>query len=66
MQRRSIRRTDRVHPETLRKMRDYAIKQALSELSEHPSTAEMEKTAKRHLLTLGELEAEYERHKEGE
>lgn len=44
-----------VHPATLRKMRNYAIKQAISELSEQPSPAEVEKVAKRHLLSYTEL-----------
>ena len=49
----------RVHPATLRKMRNYAIKQAISELSEHPSPTEVEKTAKRHLLSYTELKKAY-------
>ena len=44
-----------VHPAVLRKMRNYAIKQAISELSEQPSPAEVEKVAKRHLLSYTEL-----------
>ena len=47
--------TKGVHPATLRKMRNYAIKQALSELSDNPDTIEIEKTAKRHLLSYPEL-----------
>ena len=43
--------TKGVHPAVLRKMRNYAIKQALSELSDNPDTIEIEKTAKRHLLS---------------
>lgn len=44
-----------VHPAVVRKMRRYAIKQAISELSEHPSPAEVEKIAKRHMLSYTEL-----------
>ena len=44
-----------VHPAVLRKMRRYAIKQALSELSDQPSPTEVEKVAKRHLLGYTEL-----------
>ena len=42
-------------------MRRYAIKQAISELSEHPSPAEVEKIAKRHLLSYTELKQAYNR-----
>lgn len=44
-----------VHPIVLRKMRQYAIKQALSELSERPEPSEIERTAKRHMLSYTEL-----------
>lgn len=44
-----------VHPAVMRKMRNYAIKQAISELGEKPSPAVMEKVAKRHLLSYTEL-----------
>ena len=50
-----MRNTNGVHPIVARKMRNYAIKQALSELSDNPSTSEIEKTAKRHLLGYPEL-----------
>ena len=50
-----------VHPAVVRKMRRYAIKQAISELSEHPSPAEEEKIAKRHLLSYTELKQAYNR-----
>ena len=50
-----------VHPATLRKMRNYAIKQAISELSEQPSPTEVEKTAKLHLLSYTELKQAYNR-----
>jgi hypothetical protein len=42
-------------------MRNYAIKQAISELSEQPSPAEVEKVAKRHLLSYTELKQAYNR-----
>ena len=48
-----------VHPAVIRKMRRYAIKQAISELSEHPSPAEVEKIAKHHLLSYTELKQAY-------
>ena len=50
-----MEKTGRVHPAILRKMRNYAIKQAISELSDNPSPTEIEKTAKRHLLSYTEL-----------
>lgn len=50
-----------VHPATMRKMRNYAIKQAISELSERPSPAEVEKVAKRHLLSYTELKQAWNR-----
>lgn len=43
------------HQEVMRKMRAYAIKQALSELSDEPDQAEMAYVARRHLLTYAEL-----------
>ena len=43
------------HPTVLRKMRNYAIKQALSELSTRPDPKEIERVAKRHLLSYPEL-----------
>lgn len=45
----------RVHPATLRKMRNYAIKQAISELEDYADTKEVERVAKRHLLSYTEL-----------
>lgn len=50
-----------VHPAVMRKMRNYAIKQAISELGEKPSPAVMEKVAKRHLLSYTELKQAYNR-----
>ena len=50
-----------VHPAVLRKMRNYAIKQAISELSEQPSPTEVEKVAKHHLLSYTELKQAYNR-----
>ena len=52
-----------VHPAVIRKMRRYAIKQAISELSDRPSPAEVEKIAKRHLLSYTELKQAYNRDK---
>ena len=52
-----------VHPAVMRKMRNYAIKQAISELGEKPSPAVMEKVAKRHLLSYTELKQGYNRDK---
>ncbi len=45
----------RVHPATLRKMRNYAIKQAISELEDYADPTEVERVAKRHLLSYTEL-----------
>lgn len=44
-----------VHPIVLRKMRNYAIKQALSELPEQADPKQIETIAKRHLLSYTEL-----------
>lgn len=54
------------HPAVLRKMRNYAIKQALTELEGKPTPAEIEKVAKRHMLSYTELKQALnrERHKE--
>lgn len=56
-------KTGRVHPAVLRKMRNYAIKQAISELSDNPTPTEVEKTAKRHLLSYTELKQAFNREK---
>jgi hypothetical protein len=40
-------------------MRNYAIKQALSELSERPDAIEFEKAAKRHMIGFNELKRAY-------
>lgn len=48
-----------VHPSVARKMREYAIRQALSELSDNPTPKEMERIAKRHLLSYPELKGAY-------
>ena len=45
----------RVHPATLRKMRNYAIKQAISELEDSADPKEVERVAKRHMLSYTEL-----------
>ena len=45
----------RVHPAVLRKMRNYAIKQAISELEDSADPKEVERVAKRHLLSYTEL-----------
>lgn len=50
-----VQNTRGVHPAVLRKMRNYAIKQALSELGESASPNDIEKVAKRHLLSYTEL-----------
>ena len=43
------------HPIVMAKMRKYAVKQAISELSDEPSSEEIAKVAKRHLLSYPEL-----------
>ena len=43
------------HPIVMSRMRKYAIKQAISELSDEPSSDEIAKVAKRHLLSYPEL-----------
>ena len=45
----------RVHPAVLRKMRNYAIKQAISELEDNAEPKEVERVAKRHMLSYTEL-----------
>ena len=45
----------RVHPAVLRKMRNYAIKQAISELEDNVDPKEVERVAKRHMLSYTEL-----------
>ncbi len=45
----------RVHPAVLRKMRNYAIKQAISELEDSAEPKEVERVAKRHMLSYTEL-----------
>ena len=45
----------RVHPAVLRKMRNYAIKQAISELEDGAEPKEVERVAKRHMLSYTEL-----------
>ena len=44
-----------VHPAVLRKMRNYAIKQAISELEDNAEPKEVERVAKRHMLSYTEL-----------
>ena len=56
-----MQQTGRTHPAVLRKMRNYAIKQAISELSDNPTPVEIEKTAKRHMLSFTELKQAYNR-----
>ena len=56
-----MQQTGRVHPATLRKMRNYAIKQAISELSDKPEPADVEKVAKRHMLSYTELKQAFNR-----
>ena len=43
------------HPIVMSRMRKYAVKQAISELSDEPSSDEIAKVAKRHLLGYPEL-----------
>lgn len=50
-----------VHPIVLRKMRNYAIKQALSELPERPEPKQMEAIARHHLLSYTELKQAFNR-----
>lgn len=54
-----MQNTKNVHPAVLRRMRNYAIKQALSELSEQPDAIEFEKVAKRHMIGFNELKRAY-------
>lgn len=53
----------RVHPEVMRKMRDYAIKQAISEVKNIDDRPSVEYIAKRHGLGYGELKQAYTRAK---
>lgn len=48
-----------VHPTTLKRMRAYAVKQAISELDDNPSLKDMEFVAKRHLISYAELKEAY-------
>lgn len=50
-----------VHPTVLRKMRKYAIKQALSELPENPDPKQVEAIARHHLLSYTELKQAFNR-----
>lgn len=49
----------KVHPEVMRKMRAYAIKQALSEIKDIEDKPSVEHIAKRHGLGYGELKQAY-------
>lgn len=49
----------KVNREVMRKMRAYAIKQALSELSDEPEQAELLYVARQHGLGYGELKQAY-------
>ena len=51
----------RVHPAVLRKMRNYAIKQAISELEDYADPKEVERVAKRHMLSYNELKQAFNR-----
>jgi len=53
----------RVHPEVMRKMRAYAIKQAISEIKDIEDKQTVEYIAKRHGLGYGELKQAYTRAK---
>ena len=59
----------KVNREVMRKMRAYAIKQAVAELSDEPSAEEIAKVAKRHMLGYPELKRAlkaYRKDKDGE
>lgn len=56
----------RVHPAVLRKMRNYAIKQAISELEDSAEPKEVERVAKRHMLSYTELKQAINRGKREE
>lgn len=52
-----------VHPAVIKKMRQYAIKQALEELGENANPERIEQVAKAHILSYAELkEAFYAKH----
>jgi len=53
----------RVHQEVMRKMRAYAIKQAISEIKDIEDKQTVEYIAKRHGLGYGELKQAYTRAK---
>lgn len=53
----------RVHQEVMRKMRAYAIKQAISEIKDIEDKQTVEYIAKRHGLGYGELKQAYARAK---
>ena len=55
----AIHNTKGVHPKVLRRMRDYAIRQAISELNENPKPKDMERVAKTHMLSYAELKEAY-------
>ena len=57
------------HPIVMARMRKYAIKQAVSELSAEPSAEEIAKVAKQHMLSYPELKQAlkaYRKDKDGE
>lgn len=56
----------RVHPEVMRKMRAYAIKQAISEIKSIEDKPAVEYIAKRHGLGYGELKQAYAREQKNE
>ena len=53
------------HPIVMSRMRKYAIKQAISELSDEPSSSEIAKVAKRHLLGYPELKQALKAYRKG-
>lgn len=55
-----------VHPAVLRKMRAYAIKQALSELDARPTPNDIERVARRHMLSYTELKQALNRERQNE
>lgn len=50
-----MQNTRHVHPAVLRRMRNYATKQALEELGESRDPSDIDRIAKRHMLGYTEL-----------
>lgn len=62
---RSIEGWEMTHPVVMRKMRQYAIRQALSEIGSDPKPEEMAEIARRHMLGYSELKQAYGRETQG-